>query len=378
MMPLKQLFRRSNRSLYRAACQNKGDGSTSGPTSHQAKLQAAGDIDLLFLGDYLIEEVRSSNAYSTSYLARHCPSGQVLLVRCYTEEFCLDVEAYRSLTHQVNSIDSAFITLPSDVFELRGRLCVARPFVMGESIESMVNRKKRLQPTQAIQASLILLRSLSSVQSEKIKGLRPSQVILTPDGAAHLVDLDETELLIYRRKTPVRSTNGSPFTNRDRAFYTSEVCQGRAVDRVTAPLYSVGRLLAYMISGDWRGSAQQQALDLSGVDGLKGLVNELCGGSTNSSKSIADAVARLQLYLPETTDGNHRATVEINSVAAFPEGYPSVFVYDTWRLSGLVILMVLLIVGLAVSITPSRREPAETTTDAAVKSINSMEEFKIP
>jgi len=295
---LAALLRRSNASLFREACQRPGSHRSPGPTPFQGNLAATHKLDELFVGNYLREERLTSFPHATCDLARDLPTGRVCRMRTYSPELSLDADGYRAVSKSVLSISHPQVIQPTEIFDHGKRLHVLRSHVVGESLLQLVERLGPLPQDAATRLAIQLLQLLAELSSIRVIGIRPSQVILTAGDQTTLVDLDETEILFFKRQLRLKTTNASVFVGKDRAFIAPEVFNDRKFDGQRAILYSVGQNLRYLLTAKWPDAGQAQAGTSSAQGHLRDVLHELTDLDPGSRiGSCQEALRRLRLAI---------------------------------------------------------------------------------
>lgn len=291
-------FRRSNLALFRDACRRPGDHRSPGPTPFQGNRVAASKLDELFVRDYLREERLASLPYASCDLVRELASGRMLRMRIFSPELSLDADGYRAIAKPVLGISHSCVLQPSAIFDHGGRLHVVRPHAVGESFVQVVERLGPLPKDAALRLSIHLLKLLVELEDHRVIGIRPSQVILTQDDQVILVDLDETEVLFFKRQLRLKTSNASVLVGKDRAFIAPEVLQGEKFDRQRALLYSFGQNLRYLLTGEWPELGESKAEKSSRRGHWSDVLDELTDLDPGSRiGTFAEALSRLRLAI---------------------------------------------------------------------------------
>lgn len=381
-MRLAAQLRRSNASLFREACQRPGSHRTPGPTPFQGNLAATNKLDDLFVGNYLREERLVSFPHATCDLVRDLPTGRMFRMRSYSPELSLDADGYRAVTKSVLSISHSSVIQPTAIIDHRKRLHVLRPHVVGESFLQLVERLGPLPKDAATRLAIQLVQLLAELSSDRVIGIRPSQIILTPDVQITLVDLDETETLFFKRQLRLKTTNASVFVGKDRAFIAPEVFNEGKFDGQRAILYSVGQNLRYLLTAQWPDIGQAQAGTPSAQGHLRDVLNELTDLDPRSRiGSCQEALRQLRLSIQSDATSHP-------SIVAVPRHHdvsdrPPIRTSSLLRQAALLGTMVGVpaLVGFGIFQAFANGSPtAAHVLDAQEESriINSDEEFKIP
>lgn len=381
-MRLAAQLRRSNASLFREACQRPGSHRSPGPTPFQGTLAATNKLDSLFVGNYLREERLASFPHATCDLVRDLPTGRMFRMRTYSPELSLDADGYRAVSKSVLSISHPRVIQPTAIFDQGKRLHVLRPHVVGESFLQLVKRLGTLPKDAATRLAIQLLQLLAELSPHRVIGIRPSQVILTPDDQITLVDLDETETLFFKRQLRLKTTNASLFVGKDRAFIAPEVFNDQKFDGQRAILYSVGQNLRYLLTGQWPDMSQAQAGTSSAQGHLRDVLHELTDlnpGSRIGSCQEALRQLRLAIQSDVASQPSLVAVPRHHDVSDRPPIRTSSLLRQTAFLGIMVALPAFAGFGIFQAVA-NRNTTASTVLDPQDKSriINSDEEFQVP
>jgi hypothetical protein len=375
-------LRRSNASLFREACQRPGSHRTPGPTPFQGNLAANNKLDDLFVGNYLREERLTSFPHATCDLVRDLPTGRMFRMRSYSPELSLDADGYRAVSKSVLSISHSRVIQPTEIFDHGKRLHVLRPHLVGESFLQLVERLGPLPKDAATRLAIQLLQLLAELGAHRVIGIRPSQIILTPDDQITLVDLDETETLFFKRQLRLKTTNASVFVGKDRTFIAPEVFNEGKFDSQRAILYSVGQNLRYLLTGQWPDMSQAQGGTSWAQGHLRDVLHELTDLDPASRiGSCQEALRQLRLSIQSDAAAQP-------SLVAVPRHHdvsdrPPIRTSSLLRQTALLGMMVAVpaFVGFGIfQAFANRSSTAAQVLDAQEESriINSDEEFQIP
>jgi hypothetical protein len=303
-------------------------------------------------------------------------------MRSYSPELSLDADGYRAVTKPVLSISHPRVIQPTAIFDHGKRLHVLRPHVVGESFLQLGERLGPLPKDAATRLVIQLLQLWAELSAYRVIGIRPSQIILTPDDQITLVDLDETETLFFKRQLRLKTTNVSVFVGKDRAFIAPEVFNEGKFDGQRAMLYSVGQNLRYLLTAQWPDSGQSQSAISSGRGHLSDVVRDLTDLEPGSRMGSCQEALR-QLRLAIQSDAASQP-----SLVAVPRhhdvsGRPPIRTASLLRQAAFLGLMVAIPAFIGVGIFQSFAGPSLTasqTTSVQEESrvISSDEEFQIP
>jgi len=194
------------------------------------------------LGKYRIERALGNGGFGAVYLAEDTVIGKRVALKIphrqnlSEEEIASEARLMAPLNHpHIVSV------LTADRDAATGVFFIVMEYVEGESLAEKLAREGRLEEAQALNLSIQVTEAVRYAHSRNLlhRDLRPSNVLLTPEGTAKVVDFSISRLL---ERDPYASTRiGSP------PYMAPEHFQGRAT--FASDLYSIGVMMYEMVTG---------------------------------------------------------------------------------------------------------------------------------
>lgn len=171
-------------------------------------------------------------------VAIKCLSPQLGLNSDFLDRFRKEAKAQANLTHpniiQVN-----------DFFEDGGQFFLVLEYVEGLSLDELIAQKGKLPEKEALEVFKDILRGLNFAHSKGIihRDVKPSNIILTKDGTAKIMDFGIALMMGVERKTKTGMTIGT-------AHYMSpeQIKDPKNMDH-RSDIYSAGIILYEMLAG---------------------------------------------------------------------------------------------------------------------------------
>ncbi len=194
------------------------------------------------VGKFRIERPLGNGGFGAVYLAEDTLIGKLVALKVphrqnqSLEALVSEAKVMAPLNHP-NIV--SVLTAERDVEA--GLFFIVMEYVEGESLAERLTRDGQLEEAQAIAWSMQVTDAVGYAHSKNIlhRDLRPSNVLLTKDGNAKVVDFSISRLL---ERDPYASTRiGSP------PYMAPEHFQGRAT--FASDLYSIGVMMYEMVTG---------------------------------------------------------------------------------------------------------------------------------
>jgi len=194
------------------------------------------------VGKYRIEKPLGNGGFGSVFLAEDTVIGKMVAVKVphkqnqSREAMAAEARLMAPLSHpNIVSVLTADMDEESNVFY------IVMEYVEGESLAEKLTREAHLEEPQALAWSIQITDAVRYAHSRNIlhRDLRPSNVLLTTDGQAKVVDFSISRLL---EQAPYASTRiGSP------PYMAPEHFQGRAT--FASDIYSIGVMMYEMVTG---------------------------------------------------------------------------------------------------------------------------------
>lgn len=200
------------------------------------------------IGPYRIDQKIGSGGMGSVYYGVHTETDRVAAVKVlsaalareegFVERFSREIQALKKLNslHIVKFFD--------DGSSEDGSWYYAMEFVDGETLTSLINRKKKLAWTNVADITLQIAAALKAAHDAGVvhRDIKPSNLMITPDGTVKLTDFGVAHMFATTRLTRTGGVVGTA------EYMSPEQARGqRATKR--SDLYSVGAVMYAMLTG---------------------------------------------------------------------------------------------------------------------------------
>ena len=232
------------------------------------------------------------------------PAGGRLLVRKRIPAALANRRAWEA----ARACDEPLLARVRDIYELPDQLVVVYDYVPGETLSKLVGDAQGLDPASACAVALDVCRAVGALHRAGVvhRDVTPSNVIVSVDGA-HLIDLG-----IARLADPRTGADGDAPASRDTTTlgttgFAAPEQYGFARTDARADVYSIGRLVAWMLAGGFGEDGTADAA-LAGLDraapALAAVVRKACSFDRDARYGSADELARaLRQAIPDAAAG---------------------------------------------------------------------------
>ncbi|MEE8716827.1 MAG: protein kinase [Coriobacteriales bacterium] len=232
------------------------------------------------------------------------PAGGRLLVRKRIPAALANRRAWEA----ARTCDEPLLARVRDIYELPDQLVVVYDYVPGEPLSKLVGDAQGLDPASACAVALDVCRAVGALHRAGVvhRDVTPSNVIVSVDGA-HLIDLG-----IARLADPRTGADGDARASRDTTTlgttgFAAPEQYGFARTDARADVYSIGRLVAWMLAGGFGEDGTADAA-LAGLDqaapALAAVVRKACSFDRDARYGSADELARaLRQAIPDAAAG---------------------------------------------------------------------------
>ena len=194
------------------------------------------------VGKYRIDKPLGNGGFGAVYLAEDTMIGKRVALKVpHRQNQSLEALVAEAKLMAPLSHPNIVSVLTAEREGEEGLFFIVMEYVEGESLAERLTRDGQLEEAQAIIWSVQITDAVKYAHSKNIlhRDLRPSNVLLTLDGAAKVVDFSISRLL---ERDPYASTRiGSP------PYMAPEHFQGRAT--FASDLYSIGVMMYEMVTG---------------------------------------------------------------------------------------------------------------------------------
>lgn len=200
------------------------------------------------IGPYLIKKKIGAGGMGNVYLGNHEETGQEVAVKVlpasmareegFVLRFSREVESLRKLHHD-NIVD-----LYDDGQAKDGSYYFSMEFVDGETLTSLVSRRKRIPWLEVIEISLQIAAALKAAHNAGIvhRDLKPSNLMVRKDGQIKLTDFGVAHVFATTRLTRTGGVVGTA------EYMSPEQARGKRATK-ESDLYSLGAVMYVMLTG---------------------------------------------------------------------------------------------------------------------------------
>jgi len=197
--------------------------------------------------DYLLEEKIGAGGAGEVWRARHQYLDDTVAMKAiyrhaaqgsdFQERFLEEAKVMASLKHP-------HIAAVRDFFFLDGVPYLVMTYIAGGSLADVVAQRSRLALTEALAISREILDALNFAHSQGVihRDVKPSNILVKPDGHVCLVDFGIALVVGQRRHTQFGTNIGTP------EYMSPEQIQAKKIDHRT-DVYSFGCVLYEMLTG---------------------------------------------------------------------------------------------------------------------------------
>jgi serine/threonine protein kinase len=200
------------------------------------------------LGTFTIEKELGQGAMGAVYLARHEETGRRVALKLMLAGLDSNPKAQARFEREADVLKQLrhpnVVQLVA-IGKFRGRPFYAMEFIEGESLDRVLERRRRLSWQEAAEIAKQVCAALQHVHDKGIlhRDLKPSNLMVTKDGKVKLTDFGIAKDLDRTALTSANYTVGTA------AYMSPEQCRGEADIDHRTDLYSLGVVLFELIAG---------------------------------------------------------------------------------------------------------------------------------
>lgn len=194
------------------------------------------------VADYVIEALLGQGAQGSVYLARDALLGRrvaLKTLRSGTQDETRGVEEARLLA----ALEHPNLVRVYHAMRHHGTWFIVSEYLGGGSLQQLVQRQSKLEPSQALDLLAQGARGLAFIHAQGVvhRDVKPENLLLSAAGEVKLADFGLAQLTSAERRS-VSAQVGTP------AFRAPELLQGAAANAAT-DVYSLGATLYYLLTG---------------------------------------------------------------------------------------------------------------------------------
>jgi RND family efflux transporter MFP subunit len=204
------------------------------------------------LGEYRLIERLGTGGMGAVYKALHSKLDRVVALKILPPSRTEDQRAIDRFEREMKAIgrlDHPHIVRAHDAREIEGRLVLVMEFVEGLDLGKIVRRLGRIEPADACEIGRQAALGLQAAHEHGMvhRDVKPSNLMLTPEGSVKLLDLGLARL--YREPSVEDDMTGTGQAMGTADYMAPEqTSDSRAVD-IRADVYSLGATLYKLLSG---------------------------------------------------------------------------------------------------------------------------------
>lgn len=200
------------------------------------------------VGPYVIEKKIGAGGMGNVYLGVHDDTGQEAAVKVlpasmareegFVLRFSREIEALRKLNSE------HIVKLFEDGQTEDGSYYYSMEYVEGETLTSMISRRKRIPWQEVVEITLEIATALKAAHNEGIihRDLKPSNLMVRTDGHIKLTDFGVARVFATTRLTRTGGVVGTA------EYMSPEQARGKQATR-QSDLYSMGAVMYVMLTG---------------------------------------------------------------------------------------------------------------------------------
>ncbi|MCR9198775.1 MAG: serine/threonine protein kinase [Planctomycetaceae bacterium] len=200
------------------------------------------------VGPYVIEKKIGAGGMGNVYLGVHDDTGQEAAVKVlpasmareegFVLRFSREIEALRKLSSE------HIVKLFEDGQTEDGSYYYSMEYVEGETLTSMISRRKRIPWQEVVEITLEIATALKAAHNEGIihRDLKPSNLMVRTDGHIKLTDFGVARVFATTRLTRTGGVVGTA------EYMSPEQARGKQATR-QSDLYSMGAVMYVMLTG---------------------------------------------------------------------------------------------------------------------------------
>lgn len=211
-----------------------------------------GDVDRL-VGTVLLESYRVTRVLGTGgmavvYLGENQLTGQAVAIKMLPPELAVYPEIKTRFLQEARTL--ALLEHPNIVHLINfaedgGRLCLVMQYAEGENMEELMERRGRLEPSEAVRIAIQVLDGLEHAHKNQVvhRDIKPSNIIVRPDGSVKVTDFGIAKITRDNKLTQTGQTMGTV------RYMAPEQVRGKGIDTRT-DLYALGVTLYEAVVGE--------------------------------------------------------------------------------------------------------------------------------
>ena len=202
------------------------------------------------VGNYELVEKVGEGGMGAVYKAKHVELGNLAAVKFLSPTLAENTVFVRRFEREARlaaNLSSPYSVRTFDVGEVNGRRYILMDFVEGETLDSILDRRERLDETEALSIVYDVAQALNEAHEMGIvhRDIKPENIIVNKRGVPKLTDLG-----VAKETNDDKGLTMTGFAVGTPSFMSSEQAQGIVDIDARSDIYSLGATLYRMVVGD--------------------------------------------------------------------------------------------------------------------------------
>jgi CheY-like chemotaxis protein len=199
------------------------------------------------LGPYVVLGGLGVGSFGTVWRARNVDSGETVALKLLSPNWAADAEAFGRFSREVRLLGAlklAFVVRLVEAGRIGNRPYLAMEIVEGTSLREEIIRERVFSAAEGLRIASNLSVGLAGMHAHEVlhRDVKPSNVMLSAEGTATLIDLGLARLECDRSVTATSAIIGTP------QYLAPEVVRGEK-EHPGSDLYSLGATLWTLFTG---------------------------------------------------------------------------------------------------------------------------------